>query len=327
MPKKKKGVDSLDEIKGSKNVRKACQQLGISRSQYYKLLKSPDPTAPKPYFPSKIGLETANRIVELALFYPHGCRSISYKLATEGNFVSPVSVQKILNQHGLGIAQARFEALEQKILSQKTFLLNAEQKEFIWKYNPALLEVERNVQSPGELISVFTYFLGQLPLLGKVFINFGLDAFSGYVHASVSFARDKYLCAELLEGVIFPFYVQKGVEIRCIETSNDPEFFSYSPHPVRTFLLGKPTVVHHRRVLGGEKTNGYCQRFQHYLSRFILPELKKNEASYSDLEPLHEDLNVLIEDYNQGSNLVTEKYYKDYPLFGKSPLERINTVF
>ena len=62
MPKNKKGINHLEIIKASKNVRAACQALGISRSQYYKLLKNPEPAAPKPYKPLKMGDEAVAKI-------------------------------------------------------------------------------------------------------------------------------------------------------------------------------------------------------------------------------------------------------------------------
>ncbi|HOY16463.1 MAG TPA: hypothetical protein PLC89_04180 [Haliscomenobacter sp.] len=318
MLKKKKGIELLEVIQASHNIREACQKLGISKSQYYKLLKNPEPAASKPYAPRKIGLETYQRIIDLALLCPFGCHNISYKLAEENLNISAVSVQKILQQNGLGTAKARFEALEQKIMAETDYFLNNEQKDFICKYNPALLEVGRKIDSPGELISVFTYFLGQLTWLGKVFIIFGLDASSGFVHASVSFTKDKLLCAELLEEVIFPFYDSMDVTIKTVETSKDSEYFAYGKHPFNSFLRER-SVVHLLTVVGGPKTNGYCQKFQQYLLDHIVPELRKKQAAYTDLELLNEDLNQHLDQYNRKAIVAAEKYYQDFPLHGISP--------
>ncbi len=135
-------------------------------------------------------------------------------------------MQKILQQNELGTAKARFKTLEQKIMGETDYSLNNEQKDFICKYNPALLEVGRKIGAPGELISVFSYFLGQLPWLGKVFIIFGLDASSGFVHASVSFTKDKLVLNGMdIEKVILARAIRFVLEHRVIVWKNKTVIF------------------------------------------------------------------------------------------------------
>lgn len=326
MQKNKKGVKQLEIIKASKNVREACQALGISRSQYYKLLKNPEPATPKPYEPLKMGDEAVAKILDLALSYPFGCHGISYKLMEEGIRVSSVSVQKILKLHELGSATARFKALEKKILGTPGYLLNPEQKEFVGKHNPPLLELYRNIQSPGDLITVFSSFLGQWPWLGKVYLYFGMDAYSGYVQAMVTYTADKYLCAEFLKETIFPFYEGNGIVIRQVETSDDPEFFSYGSHPFSSFLRNLRDVKYLRTTVGGIKTNGFSQKWGQYLQHYIAPELKRKKGDYQDLEMLNDDLQGLIAQYNEGGNPDSKSYFDSYPFEEKKPIQRFTTL-
>lgn len=323
MPKNKKGINHLDIIRASKNVRAACQALGISRSQYYKLLKNPEPAAPKPYEPLKMGDEAVAKILDLALSYPFGCHGISYKLMEEGVRVSSVSVQKILKLHELGSATARFKALEKKVLETPEYFLNPEQKEFVGKHNPPLLELYRNIQSPGDLITVFSSFLGQWPWLGKVYLYFGMDAYSGYVQAMVTYTADKYLCAEFLKETIFPFYEDNGIAIRQVETSDDPEFFSYGSHPFSSFLRNLSDVKYLRTTVGGIKTNGFSQKWGQYLRQYIVPELKRKKADYQDLEQLNEDVQRLISQYNQEFNPNTRTFFRGHPFDQKIPMQRL----
>ena len=326
MLKDKKGRDYLGIIQSSKNVSEACKALGISRSQYYKLLKDPEPAKPKPYEPLKMGEAAAQRILDLALLFPFGCHGISYKLLEEGIRISSVSVQKILNAHKLGTGEARYKALEKKILQTNEYVLNAEQKEFVGKHNPVLLEMHRKIQIPGDLITVFSYFLGQLPWLGKVYLYFSLDAYSGYIQAMVAYAPDKYLCAAFLKKNIFPFYEQHGIDIRQVETSDDPEFFSFASHPFSSFLRNLNGVIYHRTTVGGVKTNGYSQKWHQYLKEYIVPELKRKKAEYQDLESLNEDLQHLITQYNQGSNPETVIYFDSYPFNQENPIQRLTNA-
>lgn len=323
MTKGRKGIDQLEAIRASNNVRAACQALGISRSQYYKLLKAPEPACPKSYEPLKMGNEAVDQILALALLFPFGCRVISDKLLEGGIRVSPVSVQKILNLNQLGSAKARFNALEKKILETPKYVLNPEQIEFLGKHNPALLELHRNIQAPGDLLTIFSCFLGQLPLLGKVYLYFGLDAYSGYIHAMLTFTADKYLCAEFLKETIFPFYEQHEISIRQVETSDDPEFFSYSSHPFSSFLRNLDGVKYQRTTVGGIKTNGFSQKWNYYLQQYIIPDIKKKKAGYMDLEALNEDIQKLIFDYNHGLNPGALDYFQAYPLAQKTPIQRL----
>lgn len=321
MLKPKKGVDLITLIQQSKNVREACRELGISRSQYYKLLQNPESAAPKTYEPSKIGAKAVQKIKELALSFPFGCHSIGYKLLEENITISAVSVQKILNQHHLGRAKERFQALEKKILESKKYVLNVEQKEFLAKYNPALLEHHRHIGVPGELLTVFSYFLGQLPWLGKVYIYFGLDAYSGYVQSMLCYTPDKYLCAEFLQESIFPFYEQRGFAIQQVETSDDPEFFSYATHPFSSFLRNLSGVNYHRTTVGGVKTNGFSQKWQQYLLAQIVPALKRKKSKYQDLEVLNEDLQSMLKTYNEGTSPAAQAHFRSYPFAQRIPAE------
>lgn len=324
MQKSRKGADLLTLIQGSKNVRAACQELGISKSQYYKLLKNAALAPAKTYEPSKMGQELAHKIGELALLFPFGCHSISYKLMEENTKVSAVSVQKILKQRHLGTAAERFKALERTILENEKYPLNPEQKEFLSKYNPALLEHHRKVQAPGDLLTIFSYFLGRFPWLSKVYLYFGLDAYSGYIQAMLCYAPDKFLCADFLKDTIFPFYEQKGIRIKQVETSDDPEFFSYASHPFSSFLRNLSEVNYQRTTVGGLKTNGFSQKWQRYLQTQIVPVLKRNKEKYLDLEALYDDLQQLLKVYNEGSNADAKAHFQSYPFEQRSPLDALN---
>ncbi|MDX2072312.1 MAG: hypothetical protein SFV55_28010 [Haliscomenobacter sp.] len=191
------------------------------------------------------------------------------------------------------------------------------------KYNPVLLEMHRKIQAPGDLITIFSCFLGQLPWLGKVYLYFGLDAFSGYIQAMVAYSPDKYLCAEFLKKDIFPFYEQGGISIRQVETSDDPEFFSFGVHPFSSFLRNLNGVVYQRTTVGGVKTNGFSQKWHQYLKEFIIPALKRKKADYIDLEMLNQDLQQLIAQYNHGGSPESRIYFDAYPFNQENPIQRL----
>src|SRR5687768_14777645 len=94
------------------NVTEACRRGGIDRTSFYDWkrrfqlqgldgLKDLPPIARS--HPMATPSEVVERIEELALLHPaHGCNRIEAMLALEGKRVSAITVQKILNDKGMG---------------------------------------------------------------------------------------------------------------------------------------------------------------------------------------------------------------------------------
>src|SRR3712207_4873678 len=104
------------------NVAEACRRGGIDRTSFYDWkrrfqthgldgLKDLPPIAKS--HPMTTPPEVVARIGELALQHPaHGCNKLEALLALEGRRVSAITVQKILNDQGLGTRHERWLALE-----------------------------------------------------------------------------------------------------------------------------------------------------------------------------------------------------------------------
>src|ERR687893_1514619 len=106
------------------NVAEACRRGGIDRTSFYDWkrrfqlegldgLKDLPPIAKS--HPMSTPAEVVARIEELALEHPaYGCNRIEALLALEGKRVSAITVQKILNDKGLGTRHERWLALERR---------------------------------------------------------------------------------------------------------------------------------------------------------------------------------------------------------------------
>ena len=111
------------------NVSEACRRRGIDRTSFYEYkrrfqthgidgLKDLPPIHQT--HPQTTPPEVVDKILESSLKYPYwGCRRISDTLKLENINVSSVTVQNILNKHGLRTMYERFLKLEEKILSEK----------------------------------------------------------------------------------------------------------------------------------------------------------------------------------------------------------------
>ena len=104
------------------NVAEACRQRGLDRTSFYEWkrrfqtqgfegLKDLPPIHKS--HPQTTPPETVERIKALALEHPaYGCNRHEAMLALEGIRVSSITIQKILNEHGLGTRMDRWLALE-----------------------------------------------------------------------------------------------------------------------------------------------------------------------------------------------------------------------
>src|SRR3712207_2771883 len=136
------------------NVTEACRRGGIDRTSFYDWkgrfqthgldgLKDLPPIAKS--HPMTTPPEVAARIEELALAHPaYGCNRIEALLASEGKRVSAITIQKILNDKGLGTRHERWLALERRNAEQ-AIELTPEQVAFLEKLNPCFRE--RHVES------------------------------------------------------------------------------------------------------------------------------------------------------------------------------------
>src|SRR5215213_5232733 len=148
--------------------------------------------------------EVVARIEELALAHPaYGCNRIEALLALEGRRVSAITVQKILNDRGLGTRHERWLALERRN-ADHTVELSAEQAAFLERLNPCFRE--RHVEStrPGELLSADTFMAGNLKGIGRVYLHAVADTFGSY--AFFLHVSKQPEAAAVLHNDVLPFY-------------------------------------------------------------------------------------------------------------------------
>jgi transposase InsO family protein len=162
------------------NVTEACRRGGIDRTSFYDWkrrfqlqgldgLKDLPPIAKS--HPMATPLEVVARIEALALEHPaYGCNKIEALLALEGRRVSAITVQKILNDKGLGTRHERWLALERQN-AEAMIELSAEQARFLEKLNPCFKERHVESERPGQLLSADTFMVGTLKGIGRVYLH------------------------------------------------------------------------------------------------------------------------------------------------------------
>ncbi len=176
----------LELAKELGNAAEACRRRGMDRTSFYEWkrrfqthgfegLKDLPPVHQS--HPMTTPPETVARIHALALEHPaYGCNRLEAILALEGVRVSAITIQKILNEAGLGTKYDRWLKLEEQ-LAGKAIEITAEQAAFIEKLNPAFRERHVESGAPGELLSADTFFVGSLKGVGKVYLHAVVDTY------------------------------------------------------------------------------------------------------------------------------------------------------
>lgn len=162
------------------NISEACKRRGASRTQFYEWKRRFQthgieglkdlPPIPKKH-PFTTPKDTVNRIKELALSYPSKCcKYIEHLLMREGKKVSLVTIQKHLDEMGLGKRYDHWLALEQ-LAAESPQKLSGEQVAFIERQNPQFRERHVESSQPGELLNQDTFYVGRNTQRGRKSIS------------------------------------------------------------------------------------------------------------------------------------------------------------
>jgi transposase InsO family protein len=306
------------------NVAEACRRGGIDRTSFYDWkrrfqlqglegLKDLPPIAKS--HPMTTPPEVVARVEELALAHPaYGCNRIEAMLALEGKRVSAITIQKILNDKGLGTRHERWLALERKN-ADRVIELTPEQAAFLEKLNPCFRE--RHVESghPGELLSQDTFMVGTLKGIGRVYLHAVVDTFGSYAFGFLHVSKQPEAAVAVLHNDVLPFYDKLDLPVKAILTDNGREFCGTERHPYELYLALND-IEHRRTKVGSPRTNGFVERFNGtVLEEFFQPKLRSQ--LYESVEALQADLDAWLHHYNH------ERPHLGYRNQGRRPWETV----
>ena len=186
--------------------------------------------------------EVVARIAALALLHPaYGCNRLEALLALEGRRLSAITIQKILNDKGLGTRHERWLALE-RTNAEQVIELSAEQAAFLEKLNPCFKE--RHVESgrPGQLLSADTFMVGTLKGIGRVYLHAVVDTYGSYAFGFLHVSKQPEAAVAVLHNDVVPFYARLDLPIGALLTDNGREFCGTERPSVRAL----PGAQRHR---------------------------------------------------------------------------------
>lgn len=303
------------------NVSEACRHSGVSRAQYYRFkrrfelhgkqgLSNRLPIARA--HPSQVDPSVVERILELALSDPAaGCDRISSMLSSKGVRVSGVTVQKYLDQSGLGLRRQRAQALETQAIAG-TLLPSERQVAFLAHHNPAYRERENVPEAPAYRLFQATSLLPRFNGFGRLYLHSVIDGHTQQAFALISSVKSAEAAVTLLFGSVLPFYEMQQIAIGTIQTDGSREFAGTPSHPYSLFLLLND--IGHDLVAG---TNGWTERF----ARAAISHFSRRSTRLKRLdrfEDVERELAEWLTDYNRSSD-----HHSGFPNQGLSPVQRL----
>jgi len=306
------------------NVSEACRRRGMDRASFYEWkrrfqthglegLKDLPPIAKT--HPQAVPSETVGRIVALAMEHPsYGCNKIEKLLSLEGPYVSNVSIQKILIDHGLGSRYDRWLALEKKS-ADEGIELTTDQIAYIEKLNPSFRERHVESSGPGELLSQDTFFVGTLKGVGRIYMHTVIDTYGSFAFGFLHTTKQPEAAVAVLHNDVLPFYEEHGLPVKAVLTDNGREYCGTEAHPYELYLELND-IEHRRTQVRRPQSNGFVERF----NRTVLDEFYRivfRQKLYEKVEALQEDLDVWLREYNY------ERPHLGYRNQGRRPWETI----
>ena len=328
------------------NVSEACRRSGMDRTSFYAWKQRYElhgleglkdlPPVHKSH-PQTTRPEVVKRMVELALLHPTtGCDRYEALLAAEGERVSSVTIQKILNDKNLGSRRQRWLALE-KQHADRVVELTGEQVEFLEKRNPCFKERHAESRRPGELLCADTFAVGNLKVLGRVYLHAVVDCFGSYAFGLLQASKQPEAAIAVLRDDVLPFYAELDLLIGAVLTDDRRPYSRRSKpmaesgehtvvgwkshgtkrHPYRLYLEFRQ-IEHRRTEADARWANGFVERFEGIVrEEFFKPKLRGNH--YETVEALQADFDAWLLHYNR------ERPHLGYPNQGRTPWERVQT--
>ena len=294
------------------NVRRVCQEAGISRTLYYRwrqrlLRYGPEGLRPRPTRPTRWPRQAApaleHAVLAYALLWPtHGPARIAAQLRQPrwGRWqLSASGAYGILKRHGLQTRWERLTRLEARAVSDPGLVTERTRRRVMHSHVAAT--------DPGDLVCLDAFYVGKLKGVGKVWQLTACDAACSYAIATLVPRVTQATATAFLRTHVVPAYRRAGHSVRAVLTDGGPEFYG------RFLAACRELGIEHRRTKPRHAwTNGFVERLQ----GTILSELWRvafRRTYYTHVRQLERDLQAYLRFYNR------ERSHQGYRLQGRTP--------
>ena len=247
-------------------VTEACEQLGISRSLFYRWRKrfesyGPDGLHPRRTRagrgrPSTIAPDQERAVIALALAWPTwGPQRLSDQLVSQGIRLAHSTIHRLLRRVGLGTRRERLGVVEHHSARTVGLLTERTREKLLRARFGRTQHVQAEI--PGELVCFDSFYVGRLKGVGPVWQLTACDAACSFAFAQIVPSPTAQAGAAFLEKVVLPAYRSAGWTLQRVLSDHGSEFkadFDRACH-----RLG---IRHTRTKPRHCWTNGFVERLQ-----------------------------------------------------------------
>jgi len=309
---------ALELAKELGSVTEACEQLGISRSLFYRWRKrfesfGPDGLHPKRTKagrgrPSAVTHEQERAVIAFALAWPTwGPQRLADQLVDQGVRLAPSTIHRLLRRVGLGTRRERLGVIEHHSARTVGLLTERTREKLVRARFGRTQHVQAEI--PGELVCVDSFYVGKLKGVGSVWQLTACDAACSFAFARIvpwPTAKD---AAAFLREVVLPGYRAAGWKLQRVLSDHGNEFKADFDRACERFGI-KHTRTKPRHCW----TNGFVERLQ----GTILHEhwrVAFRRRYFTSKRQLQDSLNGFVQFYNH------RRPHRGYRLKGAVPAQ------
>lgn len=309
----------LKAVEQSGNVSQACLQYEVSRATYYAWvekykangLSGIQPKARTSKSPDITRQRMVDRVVELAIRHPEfGCSSIAGLLAQEGISLSPPTVQKILNQNGLGTVSRRLFRLE-KLHVLEGLPVTDRQLELFNRNDPCLKERNNTGTYPGEILVQDCFPIFQL--IPSCYIHVVIDTYSSSAFVYPWFEKSSTIATEVFQLLALGRFRSSEFPVKRVLTSSA---YIYTRLGKNYSDCCMHRNIRHEIYTGKDRNwNGHIERFK----KFFVYKYRHLKTQKADAAELTELFRIM-----KSTTLNSKTRVNGFPNFSMTPSERID---
>ena len=250
-----------------RGVSAVCRELGISRTLLYRWRKRlerygadglhPRRRQARPGRPCQLSPQVERLILSVAVAQATwGCSRLAAHLAHRwGLRVAPSTIQRLLRRTKLATRRQRLTVLEHHSARAAGLLTERTRRALLRARYGASRHVEAS--TPGELVCLDTFYIGNLKGVGKVWQITACDAATSYGVAWLLPVFSAQAAAHFLQRVLLPVYRRAGWRLQRVLTDGGSEFKGLFDEACQR--LG---IRHTRTRPRHAWTNGFVERLQ-----------------------------------------------------------------
>jgi transposase InsO family protein len=313
-----------DELK---NISRACQVAGISRTHFYEIKAAferygRDGLAPqprrRPRMPNETPPELVARILEMTAEYPtFSYVRISEQLKLVGVPASAAAVRGVWTREGLLKRYDRLLWVERRA-AEAGGPLTDRVKKLLARYQRQALDPQQQIEAPypGYLGCQDTYYVGTLKGVGRVYAQTFIDATCAVGFAKLYLSKMPMTAVDLLHERVLPFYDAHGLALERVLTDRGREYCGRPLHHPYELYCVVQQLEHRTTRPYSPETNGICERFNRALQEEFFAVAYRRKF-YASLQELQADLDEFLRFYNE------ERSHHGYRTQGRTPMRAL----